>query len=119
MAILFDGDFESRHRECNLSALRRKGWKDIADFSHEKLVDATYIVCQYDECTNDPQVLVGLAEYNPASKKLEQVGFTTGFRLCRIDYFMVVTPTPRNYSEIFFENTFLKTMEISGLMVGR
>ena len=118
MPVLYCGDEEQIFDACNRSALRRKGWKDIDEFSALYVEDAQYIVCQYDKAACDPQVLVGLAEYNPATSSLEQVGFTQGFRLDRIEYFMSITPTSREYSERRMENVVLSSMEVAGLMVG-
>lgn len=118
MYVLFQGTGDQVFESCNRSALRHKGWMPIDELSEDNLVDAQYMVCQYDEATCNPQMLVGLAEYNFNTNKLEQVGFTAGFRLNRIDYFMVATPTPQEFSARRFGNTVIGTMVNVGLLVG-
>jgi hypothetical protein len=116
MGVVYEtDDFDAKLHACNRSAFERMGWIPVDEFKNELGNSVSYIVAQYDEHICDPQMLIGLAEVDPKTGKLEQVGHTSGFKLDRIDYWMRVVPTGKQFFDRVMENAVMQSLVTSGI----
>jgi hypothetical protein len=121
--VIYEGPQEEVAHSLNTSVIRRFGWIDVNDElppNDQACLDV--MVMQYDEAILEPQMLVehrfwiggrfmGLSEYFNKSCPWAEID--------RVDYWLRILPANNAFFYRALENSYLKGMVKSGLLIAR
>lgn len=110
IGVCWDGNDDYVREQCNRFTLRCMGWRDISDLDNEMPSDCAYIVAQYDEHICDPQILVAHAQWDNEKKEFYQIGNDITWKIERIDYWLRITPSFREYHNRFMQNAVVNAL---------